>query len=200
MIDVTTILPVLFLAIVAILILLKRKQRSLSYLACLAAFSVYLMFVLQKTLFPLRLFDHEFVAAMQAAGSGWANEGLNLIPFYGLPGTYWLSVQGYGNVLLTIPFGFGLPFVMPTTFVQVVRRGLYFTLSIELAQLFINVAVGYAHRVADINDVILNLVGTLIGFACFRLMSMMYTKVAGNISTVRVLEHPHSVLLGRPSR
>ena len=47
------------------------------------------------------------------------------------------------------------------------RRGLFFTLSIELVQLVISLSYGFPYRTVDINDVMLNLSGVMIGFALF---------------------------------
>jgi glycopeptide antibiotics resistance protein len=46
-------------------------------------------------------------------------------------------------------------------------------LSIELAQLAVSLVIGGAYRGVDINDVLLNAAGVLIGFACFRLFKML---------------------------
>jgi len=42
---------------------------------------------------------------------------------------------------------------------------LLFPLGIELAQLAVSLALGYSYRVTEIDDVLLNFVGVLLGFA-----------------------------------
>ncbi|OPZ41781.1 MAG: VanZ like family protein [Actinobacteria bacterium ADurb.BinA094] len=42
---------------------------------------------------------------------------------------------------------------------------LLFPLGIELAQLAVSLALGYPYRVTEIDDVLLNFVGVLLGFA-----------------------------------
>ncbi|PRX39592.1 VanZ like protein [Planifilum fimeticola] len=90
-----------------------------------------------------------------------------LIPFREMSVDYLLSIQGIGNIALGIPFGFGLPFLVESDFRSILRRGLFFTLSIELVQLVISLSYGFPYRTVDINDVMLNLSGVMIGFALF---------------------------------
>lgn len=47
--------------------------------------------------------------------------------------------------------------------------GLAFSVAIELAQLAVSVGLGYAYRVSDIDDVILNVAGVLLGYTAYRL-------------------------------
>ncbi|MFW0966759.1 MAG: VanZ family protein [Thermacetogeniaceae bacterium] len=49
-------------------------------------------------------------------------------------------------------------------------KGLLFTVSIELIQLLTNVTyiAGYGYRRVDINDILFNFLGTMIGYGLFR--------------------------------
>lgn len=87
---------------------------------------------------------------------------LNLIPF----SKNIDSVECFLNILLFLPFGFLLPFIWShlCKLNYVVLSGLSFSLLIEISQLFNN-------RQTDIDDVILNTLGTVIGFILFRLFS-----------------------------
>ncbi|WP_372503642.1 VanZ family protein [Acididesulfobacillus acetoxydans] len=49
------------------------------------------------------------------------------------------SVQGTGNVLLLLPFGFGLPFITRVNFKTVIWKGALFSVSIELLQFVENI-------------------------------------------------------------
>jgi glycopeptide antibiotics resistance protein len=76
-----------------------------------------------------------------------------------------------GNVLVLVPFGLLLPFASLGLgrFRRMLLAGLAFSVAIELAQLAISVGMGYTYRVSDIDDVILNLAGVLLGYAAYRL-------------------------------
>jgi glycopeptide antibiotics resistance protein len=73
------------------------------------------------------------------------------------------------NLLLFLPLGILLPFVLPApTLRRVVLTGFALSLTIETVQFVTDVLVS-SGRVADVDDLIANTVGTLVGFALFRL-------------------------------
>lgn len=69
-----------------------------------------------------------------------------------------------GNVLMFIPFGFLLPLVIKriNSFVKIFLAGLFFSASIEFIQ-YIERSFG-VYRAVDIDDVILNTIGAIIGW------------------------------------
>ena len=71
-----------------------------------------------------------------------------------------------------MPFGVLLPLAAPSLgrFWRMLVAGLAFSVAIELAQLAVSAGLGYAYRVSDIDDVILNLAGVLTGYAAYRLV------------------------------
>lgn len=72
-----------------------------------------------------------------------------------------------GNIILFIPLGFFLPLLMKIKFCKTVLCGFLFSLVIELIQLPMN-------RVSDIDDLILNTVGTILGFFVFVFSKAIY--------------------------
>ena len=85
---------------------------------------------------------------------------LNLIPFSAGP----IDAVGYLlNVVLFVPLGFLLPLLWPKEdrFWKILLAGVSFSLLIELSQL-LNL------RSTDIDDLLLNTIGAVIGFALFR--------------------------------
>ncbi len=74
-----------------------------------------------------------------------------------------------GNVLTLAPFGFLLPFMSPrlATWGRMAMAALFFPLAIELSQLAVSVAIGYSYRVTELDDVLLNFAGVLLGYAAF---------------------------------
>lgn len=84
---------------------------------------------------------------------------LNLIPFSnGID-----IVPCFLNVLLFVPFGILVPFIWKKKehFVSILGNGFAFSLLIELSQLLNN-------RRTDIDDLILNTLGAVIGFAFYK--------------------------------
>ncbi|MCD2257017.1 VanZ family protein [Agrilactobacillus fermenti] len=70
----------------------------------------------------------------------------------------------FGNILWFIPFGIGLPILMRRpTFAKVLLLGIMTSISIEVFQFLLHTGI------TDIDDVIFNTVGTVIGFGLYRL-------------------------------
>ena len=117
------------------------------------------------------------------------HDGINLVPFRDLSIKYLVSVQGWGNVALGGPFGFLYPFVFGSSgWRQMARAGVLFGSAIELTQLTISLLYGFAYRVIDVNDVLLNFTGVMLGYALLRATALLYRTVAGRGSW-RSLEH-----------
>ena len=86
---------------------------------------------------------------------------INLLPF-----SKDINITAYFlNVLLFVPFGLFLPFIGSNIdkLKHTVHSGFSFSLLIEISQLFNN-------RRTDIDDLILNTLGTLIGYLLFRVL------------------------------
>ncbi len=89
-----------------------------------------------------------------------------------------LWIQVIGNILLLLP--------IPVLYVVLKRKiqrfhknfllGLLISLLIEIIQLGINYVTGYPNKVMDIDDVILNVSGILVGWFISRVYSCWYLK------------------------
>lgn len=123
-------------------------------------FFLYGLAVLRVTFFPLPF----------PFGRSWAH--LNLVPLQAslllLEGPDMaMAVRNLGgNLLLLMPFGFLLPLVRPTVrgWWPVIWRGLACSFAIELVQFLTGT------RIADVDDLILNVLGTAVGYALLRLV------------------------------
>jgi len=99
---------------------------------------------------------------------------INLIPFR------WISegVRTYiENMLLFIPLGFMLPCIWKKYKVlwKTALSGITVSLIIELSQLF-------NRRITDIDDLLMNTLGALIGWAIFRLLKVHLSKLQDKVS------------------
>jgi glycopeptide antibiotics resistance protein len=77
-----------------------------------------------------------------------------------------------GNVLVFAPLGVLLPLAAPRAarFGVVVAAGLLFSVGVELAQFAVSSMLGYAYRVADVDDVMLNVLGVALGYGLYRIV------------------------------
>lgn len=165
--------------LIVFLLVLWLRKRNLSYLLCCFVFGVYLLFVIDKTLFPM-IISGTFVDTMRQYTRG---ADINLIPFsFGRFGTLQDALPGLlQNILLTIPFGFGVNFIATLKARDFIWLVPAVGLSIELVQLIISLMLQYPYRVVDINDVLMNGLGVLIGYGAFRAFAWLYVWVTDRL-------------------
>ncbi len=166
--------------LVVLLTLLWQHKRGPSHLFFFAVFWIYLLAVVNLTLFPLPLPGR--------MDGGWARQSatfilsrVNLAPFY-FGDLFFLRpkivfFQLAGNVLLTVPFGFGISFVLGLKAKHFPWLAVAAGLCIETSQLVVSLVIGGAYRGVDINDVLLNATGVLIGYGFFRVFARVYLAI-----------------------
>lgn len=152
------IFAVLYIGI-TVFLRLKRKK-TFAYIFFFTIFFIYLVGVIKFTQFPIYLSEY-----MRAEIGQTVWRDMNLIPLIALK--YRALNTSLLNILLTIPFGFGLPFVSNLRFRRVIIAGAIFSIILEFLQLAIALIVGFTFRVVDINDVIFNTIGVVVGYALF---------------------------------
>jgi len=157
------------------LIVLWKRNKSLSYLFFFAIFWIYLMGVVGVVVFPFPI----------DVPNPNFKPSINLIPFYfGSCFTYLpaLCLRGiYENILLTIPFGFGISFILSLKQKYIIWLALAVGFVFETAQLIVSIAFKSAFRSVDINDVILNATGVLLGYGLFRIFGVIYSFIIHKI-------------------
>ena len=157
----------------AILPFLWWRRRSPSYLLFFSIFWIYLLVVVQTVIFPIMInMDYSNPGVMPK---------INLIPFYfNYCSTLKFCVIGIlGNIILTIPYGFGINFLVKVKPGNFLWLGFAVGFGFEFSQLLISLIFRSGFRSIDINDVILNATGVLTGYALFKVFSRAYLKIAG---------------------
>ena len=187
--DLLTVLLFGLIWIGIVTLLRLKKKKSLAYLIFFTIFYVYIVKVLDYTLFQfqslvlLKHFMPNLILNGQAAG-----KSMNLIPLITL--THHDLKTSLLNILLLIPFGFGLPFI--TNFrMKIVLIGALFSIVIEFLQLITGLLAKITFRIADINDVIFNTVGVAVGYILFVGFVRIYRHISHNweISANPILRH-----------
>jgi glycopeptide antibiotics resistance protein len=155
-----------------LLIFLQWRKRSLSYLVFFSIFWVYLLAVIAVVIFPV------------AINMDYVNEAftpsINLIPFYFSSCSIlkFCVIEIVGNIILTIPFGFGINFLTKIKPSRFLWLSLAVGFTFEFSQLVISIVFRSGFRTVDINDVMLNALGVLFGYALFRAFAWAYLKFA----------------------
>jgi glycopeptide antibiotics resistance protein len=167
-----------------------KKKKSLVYLIFFTIFYVYLFKVLDYTLFQfqslllLKHFMPDLILNGQTAG-----KNMNLIPLVSL--TSQDLKTSLLNILLLVPFGFGLSFITNLRMKKIVVIGALFSIVIEFLQLVTGFMAKITFRIADINDVIFNTVGVVIGYILFVGFVRIYRHIShnGEISANPILRY-----------
>ncbi|MBI4762627.1 MAG: VanZ family protein [Chloroflexota bacterium] len=179
-------------ALIVILIVLRRKGKSLPWLFFFSLFGLYLIQVISLAIFPFPI-DIPYENF---------KPNLNLIPFnFGHCDPRGIELcfrQIYENILLTVPFGFGVNFIARIKPRQIWRLAAGVGLTLEFIQLAISLTFRTSYRVVDINDVILNAAGVLIGYGVFRVFGWTYSQLLQRLSLqprhifayVYIITHP----------
>jgi len=166
-------LPFILLAWVIAILALRRRQRPIGWfwLIALAGLITALVNLIQNT-FTILPFQGEFSLFGR----------VNLIPFVGImkmvddllsaqPSNYSLT-NFFGNIGFFIPLGFFIPFLSKkiASAWKVILMGCGFSLFIEICQLFMPT------RGSDIDDIILNTLGTALGYLLFWVFARLLPK------------------------
>ncbi|MDD6203174.1 MAG: VanZ family protein [Lachnospiraceae bacterium] len=147
----------------------------------LLIFILYILFVIKVIVFKYSY------AQLQEIVNGWQKdviwEGLSTanftplktikmyIRYYELPGIRSFA-NLFGNVLIFVPFGMLLPMIHKASqnIMVLLANGFLFVLGIEVFQLF------SAFGAFDVDDIMLNCLGVLIGGVLYHILTRMFRK------------------------
>lgn len=142
--------------IFAVLTLIRKWYKNKKRYVFQILMFVYLMMVIEKTLFPIEFIDLEY--------NIW--DRINLVPF-----SEGLTQNGILNIIMTVPFGFLLPCIYKDISAKrMLLLSVSIGLIIESLQLGIALIAGFTFRIIDIDDVIFNFIGSIIGYGIYLLV------------------------------
>ena len=110
----------------------------------------------------------------------WPFPWVNIVPFETISGAFRYGLDWQpgrvlvGNVLAFAPFGLFLPILWPSrrSLISVVGAGLAISLALEAVQLGLSLLIGAPYRVADVDDVIINVLGVALGYGLYRAIGL----------------------------
>lgn len=138
------------------------------YLLFFGIMYVYLCIVIKMTQFPIYALDE----MREAMGGQNVWREMNLIPFKEIIDD--VSIDILLNILMTIPLGFGLSFLIRCSWKKIALAGVLVGSVSEVGQLISALWIGFTFRHINIDDVILNFVGVLIGYALFKTFKILF--------------------------
>ncbi len=178
------------------LVIVRWRKRGWLYVSALGLFGLYLLAVLNKVAFPIILPQHwpAFLSWNDFAFT--LTHNVNLIPFnYGnmfsslAAGTIHPNIVFWeiaGNILLTVPFGLGIGLFHPVRGRRVLWLALAAGLALEGTQLLIMLVIGPSLHSVDINDMLLNALGVVIGSGLHRIAAWGSYQMRVNFAQSRV--------------
>jgi glycopeptide antibiotics resistance protein len=147
----------------------------------------YVVAVLAVALFPMPLAPYDSGLTLRIYDDrGWPYPWISPIPFdtirTGLGVGFELQRARYlvGNLIVLAPLGALLPLLQPSwSWRQLLFVSLSVAVGIETAQLAVSLLIGVPYRVADIDDVLVNLCGAILGFVGFNVVRRVGGRLVG---------------------
>jgi len=144
------------------LAILKKQQGKAAFAVLGTLLCIYFYFVIKMTQFPIHSGE---IFAEDLGGHYWRS--INLIPFKGS-----FNLGSIQNIIMTMPLGFLVPLIRTkaTSLKQIALVGILAGLILEGLQLMQLLVNTFTFRVIDVNDVLFNFCGVLVGYFCFKIM------------------------------
>ena len=179
----TTVFILLGLALVLPLVAWRDRRARLGRWLLLVrlAFAVYLVVLIGLLFTPFPFPPWTRLPEESLTGyRPWPFPWVNIVPFETISGAlrYGLDWQPgrvlVGNVLAFVPLGVFLPILWPglRSLISVVAAGLAISLALEAVQLALSLLIGAPYRVADVDDVIINVLGVALGYGLYRVIGV----------------------------
>lgn len=165
------------LVVVPVYLLIRRPWRNWSKReAALAAFVLFMMGLLSLAFWGQ--YDAPGIMLRRTLLRLRSGAGINLTPFRSIISYFrhydrgYFMVNFWGNILMFMPWGFGLPLLWQREqgISPVICHSLALTLFIETVQLFIG-------RSVDVDDLILNFLGSLSGAAIYFILKKIFPRL-----------------------
>lgn len=180
-------LYVMYIAVVLwvtyrLFIYIKNKQINLYREITLLLFLIYFLLLLNITIFK----GYGIVFRNPLESYGYKEHGIiGIINFIPIVETIKTMTDGhtpimnplrniFGNIIAFMPLGFFIPLLFSkyNSIKRIFLLGLTSSLAIELVQLF----VGY--NITDVDDLIYNTIGAMLGLLCFRLLKLWLKTIS----------------------
>ena len=173
---------VAFLAIYIIFDMIKNKHRNILKRVVFYSFLIYIISVLHVTLglisFSSKPMAHSIQWYLQLKPFYFLGDLVGLYNHNGLDWFFWNSIKlSFYNFILLFPLGVYLSLFH----VKSMKKAVFFifvvTLTIEVLQLLLSYG-GFLmlHRKFNVDDLILNTAGGVIGYFTFELFKLVYKK------------------------
>lgn len=157
-----------FVLLVLLTFLKCVRRKSTIYLLCFAIMYIYICKLIDLTQFPI--YTSEGMREALGGQNVWRE--MNLVPFKTVLEEFSLDILM--NIIMTIPLGFGVAFLIRCTWRRILAIGIIIGVCAELGQLLSALWAGFTFRHVNIDDTIMNLLGTVLGYFLFKIFSKIF--------------------------
>ena len=165
------VISIVIALIISILLIVIFKINTVRDIVILALLMAYLILMVDKTQFPIFT---ENSAMQEELGGIKLGRDINLIPFKDA-----LHMTSVLNIFMFVPVGFLLGMLKGKKWKSITVIGLIISFLVESGQLITNMFIGYNFRTADVNDLIFNTVGTVVGLLIYAFVVEEVDKIFG---------------------
>lgn len=165
------VIAIVIAVILSIMLIVIFKINTIRDIVILALLMAYLILIVDKTQFPI---FSENLTMREELGGIKLGRDINLIPFKDA-----LHMTSVLNIFMFVPIGFLLGMLKGNKWKSITFIGFFISLMVESGQLLTNMFVGYNLRIADVNDLIFNTVGTVMGLVIYVCMIIVVDKIFG---------------------
>lgn len=173
------------LSIITHVMLIKKRILEAVDIIAGIVFSLYLLFLIKYVFFPIP-FQKESIEIIRQINGEFT---FNIVPFksmiticsqHNLHNTFY---QLGGNLLLLFPMGIYLSVLFDNINMKKLLLAICFTsIFVELVQFLIGLGINCQYRVVDIDDVILNIFGGILGLMLGKLLSPIYNLLCKQLT------------------
>ena len=199
MIGRDTVLWLCFPVLFVVAVMQVRRRSSFVHTLAALTLGVYAVALVAVTLFPFPTQGH-YIADMRALGYGPL---VNVVPLRTIrealaSGSSTAALQVVGNALMLAPLAILLPILRSglARWRRIILICLAVSCAIELVQLSVSFAMGIDYKSFDVDDILLNTVGSIVGFGVFLMGRRIVRtiRVATSRGTGQPAEHRSDAL------
>ena len=160
-----------FLVVFIITFLVRIIKRGHRIRLCyIGIIELYIMLLISVTIFPIRIIPSEM-----RTGKNSILDFCQLIPFKDIidivKNSGIINIQLIGNIILLMPMPVLIGYLSKKVNYKVLFfKSILFSFGIEIIQLIIDILLSYPSRIFDVDDIILNGIGILIGMIIFKIL------------------------------
>lgn len=176
-------LPITIVFSMIFIVIGMKKKRPLAYYAMVFLAVIYINKAIEIVFFPM------LTAIDMPEFSAYNNINMNIML------TSFSKMHLIFNVLLTIPIGIGVQYVTDLKFKGRFILSIALSLSFELIQLLLLFTIKPVDIIFDINDIICNVSGAILGILIVTLINMILSKVQLSNKNYDLFSYIHAVAI-----